>query len=97
VQIDDSVPEDDGETTENKSSVEFGPHPKFTRAYEKYALEKEMRMVNEKQVVCSLDLLLDIFPKVLSDSGLQLYSTCETSLCWYYLNCELFLPIWTYI
>jgi hypothetical protein len=29
------------------------------------------RVVNEKRVVCSLDLLLDIFPKVLSDSGLQ--------------------------
>jgi hypothetical protein len=61
VRIDNSVPEDDGEAIENKSGVEFGPHPKFTRGYEKYALEKEMKMVTEKRVIFSLDLLLDIF------------------------------------
>ena len=71
VQVDDSVPEDDGEATENKSSVEFGPHPKFTRGYEQYALEKEMKMVNEKRVIFSMDLFVGYLHKMLSDPGLQ--------------------------
>lgn len=60
-QTDDSVPEDHAE---NKSrSIEFGPHPKFSRGDEKYTLDREFNMVTEQRFICSMDLLLDVFAK----------------------------------
>ena len=54
----------------NKSSFEFGPHPKFSRGDEMYTLDKECRTVTEPHFICSLDLLLDVFAK-----------RCQTPAC----------------
>ena len=53
-----------GETDSGKkTSFGFGPHPKFSRGDEKYALNEELKMVEEKRFICSLDLLLDMLSK----------------------------------
>ena len=48
----------------------FGPHRRFTRGDEVYSMKKEYKMVKEKKIVCSLDLLLQIFQ-----------SRCQTPGC----------------
>ena len=64
-QFEQSDSDDDlGETdSEKKTSFGFGPHPKFSRGDEKYALNEELKMVEEKRFICSLDLLLDMLSK----------------------------------
>ena len=64
-QFEQSDSDDDlGETDSGKkTSFGFGPHPKFSRGDEKYALNKELKMVEEKRFICSLDLLLDMLSK----------------------------------
>ena len=41
----------------------YGPHPKFSRGDEVYALQREFGMVTGKKVICSLDLLLEVFAR----------------------------------
>ena len=64
-QFEQSDSDDDlGETDSGKkTSFGFGPHPKFSRGDEKYALNEELKMVDEKRFICSLDLLLDMLSK----------------------------------
>ena len=64
-QFEQSDSDDDlGETDSGKkTSFGFGPHPKFSRGDEKYALNEELKMVEEKRFICSLDLLLDMLSK----------------------------------
>ena len=64
-QFEQSDSDDDlGETDSGKkTSFGFGPHPKFSRGDKKYALNEELKMVEEKRFICSLDLLLDMLSK----------------------------------
>ena len=64
-QFEQSDSDDDlGETDSGKkTSFGFGPHTKFSRGDEKYALNEELKMVEEKRFICSLDLLLDMLSK----------------------------------
>ena len=64
-QFEQSDSDDDlGETDSGKkTSFGFGPHPKFSRGDEKYALNEELKMVDKKRFICSLDLLLDMLSK----------------------------------
>ena len=75
-EFDHSESEDDigGTSSGSKTSLGFGPHPKFSRGDEKYALNEELKMVEEKRFICSLDMLLDMFStrcKTLGCSNIQ--------------------------
>ena len=49
--------------TDKNISLGYGPHSKFSRGDEMYALQNYFTMVTEKKFICSLDLLLDVFSK----------------------------------
>ena len=44
-----------------EETAEFGPHLKLSRGEELYKFQKEVAMVKEKKILCSLDLFLDLF------------------------------------
>jgi solute carrier family 8 (sodium/calcium exchanger) len=50
-------------------SLGYGPHPKFSRGDEVYALERELKMVTEKKFICSLDLMLEVFARCCQTPG----------------------------
>ena len=58
-----SVQKDMSHDTDKNISLVNGPHSKFSRGDEMYALQNEFTMVTEKKFICSLDLLLDVFSK----------------------------------
>ena len=51
------------DASKNKSTIEFGPHQKFSRGDEKYTIPEEFKMATEQRFICSLDLLLGVFAK----------------------------------
>ena len=58
-----SVQEDMSHDTNENISLSYGPHSKFNRGDEMYALQNEFTMVTEKKFICSLHLLLNVFSK----------------------------------
>ena len=55
-EFDHSESEDNigGTSSGSKTSLGFGPPPKFSRGDEKYSLNEELKMVEEKRFICSL-------------------------------------------
>ena len=53
-----------------RSSIAYGPHKKLSRGEEMYNVGKEILMVNKRKVICSIELLLDVF-----------CARCQTSGC----------------
>ena len=51
----------DGQQSPSTILFSFGPHQKFSRGDEIYAMKEEYNMVQEKKIVCSLSLLLGVF------------------------------------
>ena len=39
----------------------YGPHKKLSRGQEMNNLKREVEVVNEKKIVCSIELLLNVF------------------------------------
>ena len=52
---------DDLHQAENITGSTFGPHQKFSRGDNVYAMKEEFCMVKEKKFICSLDILLAVF------------------------------------
>ena len=46
---------------EEEDRPEFGPHRKLSRGEDLFEFRKEVEMVKEKKIVCSLALFLDLF------------------------------------
>ena len=46
---------------ENITGSTFGPHQKFSRGDDVYAMKEEFCMIKEKKFICSLDILLAVF------------------------------------
>lgn len=65
----ESVPTDISHNLNENVGLAYGPHPKFSRGDEMYALEKEFKMATEKRLICSLDLLLDVFARCCQTPG----------------------------
>ncbi len=60
----------------------FGPHRRFTRGDEVYSMKKEYKMVKEKKIVCSLDLLLQIFQSRCQTPG----RTAESQIQYHFIG-----------
>lgn len=52
---------DDLHQPENTTGSTFGPHQKFSRGDDVYAMKEEFCMVREKKFICSLGILLAVF------------------------------------
>jgi hypothetical protein len=51
----------DEDVASSRSETMYGPHPKLSRGDEIYNVQHEFKMVKDIKIVCSLDLLLQLF------------------------------------